>query len=988
MTHALAYERITALHAITADHQLVMDEKLQALLELGRQTFELEVGCIARIVGKVYEIVAAVSAGPELQSGARLALDQTYCSVTVASANPVGFDQATGSVWEEHPCFRQSSLEAYLGARILVDGVPWGTVSFASQQAADHPHPEEDFLFLKLMAQWIGHELERAIHNERLMALNEWRKALLDSANLAIIATDTHGLIVSFNQAAERMLGYSAAEMVGLCTPEKIHDRNEVAARARSLAEELGEPLEPGFEVLVAKARRGIAEEREWTFIRRDGGRVPVLLSVSSVKDEAGGLQGFLGMAVDISQRKALEAQSAIARANEMSQTIVRAIAEGVIGIEDVPPHRVRFLNPAAEALLGLKECEAIGLPLQDVVCCASAETVPSEALLDRLVHGQPLEAMLLSRGREHAFPAQFVSSPTQDESGLIVLTIQDVTSRRVADEQLRLAEEVFEYSPEAILVADGDGTILRVNPAFTLITGYLPGEAIGQNPRILRSDRHDADFYHEMWRSLLENEHWHGEIWDKRKNGEIYPKWLNINAVRLPHGNTRYVALFADISERKAHEERIDYLARHDALTGLPNRRLFEDRMSKLLATARRGDQGVALLLIDLDRFKQVNDSLGHQVGDQLLIEVARRLNACVRSGDTVARLGGDEFVVLLAGIVDPRDIVPVAEKIRSALARPVTAGTHVLHTSPSIGISVFPGDAKDLDGLLQAADIAMYQVKAAGRNAWMFFEARMNDEVRARHRLERDMRLALERKEFQLHYQPQFEVGGGRVIGWEALLRWQHPEYGWIEPGDFIPVAEEIGLILPLGEWVLESACHEAVRWTHQRQGNERVAVNVSPRQLEQAALVDIVSRILSETGLAPHRLELELTESALMTNTPRVQQTLRGLKELGVYLTLDDFGTGYSSLTHLSSFAVDRLKIDRSFLLEMKGKPNNGTIVLAVLALAKALGLEVVAEGVETCEQLAFLMDGGCEKAQGFLYSRPIPAGAVAGFVPGLQ
>ena len=988
MTHALAYERITALHAITADHQLVMDEKLQALLELGRQTFELEIGCIARIVDKVYEIVAAASAGPELQSGARLALDQTYCNVTIASANPVGFDQATGSAWEQHPCFGKSHLEAYLGARILVDGVPWGTVSFASLQGADHPHPEEDFLFLKLMAQWIGHELERSIHNERLMALNEWRKALLDSANLAIIATDTNGLIVSFNQAAERMLDYPAAELVGLCTPEKIHDRNEVLARARSLAEELGEPVEPGFEVFVAKARRGIAEEREWTFIRRDGGRIPVLLSVSSVKDETGALQGFLGMAVDISQRKALEAQAAIARANEMSQSIVSAIAEGVIGIEDVPPHRVRFLNPAAEALLGLKACEAISQPVQEVFSCLSPETGQSEELPDRLAHAQAFEAMLLSRGREQAFPAQFVSSPTCDESGLIVLTIQDVTSRRVADEQLRLAEEVFEYSPEAILVADGDGTILRVNPAFTLITGYLPEDAIGQNPRILRSDRHDADFYHEMWRCLLEEDHWHGEIWDQRKNGEIYPKWLCINAVRLPHGNTRYVALFADISERKAHEERIDYLARHDALTGLPNRRLLEDRMGKLLATARRGDHGVALLLIDLDRFKQVNDSLGHQVGDQLLVEVARRLNACVRGGDTVARLGGDEFVVLLAGIADPRDIVPVAEKIRAALARPVTVGMHCLHTSPSIGISLYPGDSGDLDGLLQAADIAMYQVKAAGRNAWMFFEARMNDEVRARHRLERDMRLALERKEFQLHYQPQFEVGGGRVIGWEALLRWQHPEHGWIEPCDFIPVAEEIGLILPLGEWVLEAACREAVRWTHQRQGNERVAVNVSPRQLEQAALVEIVTRVLSDTGLAPHRLELELTESALMTNTPRVQQTLRGLKDLGVYLTLDDFGTGYSSLTYLSTFAVDRLKIDRSFLLEMESKPNNGAIVLAVLALAKALGLEVVAEGVETCEQLAFLMDGGCEKAQGFLYSRPIPAGAVASFIPGMQ
>ncbi|MFZ2855839.1 MAG: EAL domain-containing protein [Rhodocyclaceae bacterium] len=988
MTHALAYERITALYAITADPQSAMDEKFRALLDLGRHTFELEIGCIARIADGDYEIVAAAPTGGGRLPGDRLPIERTYCCVTIASADPVGFDRASGSAWEHHPCFREFRLEAYLGARILVDDAPWGTLSFSSRQRGDHPHPEEDVLFLKLMAQWIGDELERALHDEKMMTLNDWRQALLDSANLAIIATDPAGLIVSFNRAAERMLDYTAEEMVGRRTPEAIHDRSEVVARAHSLGDELGGTVLPGFEVFVAKARRGLAEEREWSYIRKDGSRLPVLLSVTSVRDAEGRLQGFLGMAVDISQRKALEVQAAIARANEMSQRIVHAIGEGVIGVEDAPPHRVRFLNPAAQTLLGLGEHEVIGRPLAEIIGRVPAADGQAEGLLDRLVHGRSFEAMIVSAGREAPFPALFVSSHTLDESGLIVLTVQDVTARWEADEQLRLAEQVFEYSPEAILVTDGDGAILRVNPAFTLITGYPPEDVIGQNPRILRSDRHDADFYRAMWRALAEEDHWHGEIWDRRKNGEIYPKWLCINTVRLPHGITRHIALFADISERKAHEERIDYLARHDALTGLANRRLLDDRMRKLLLSARRGDQGVALLLIDLDRFKQVNDSLGHQVGDQLLIEVAGRLNASVREGDTVARLGGDEFVVLLAGMGGPRDVVPVAEKIRLALSQPVEAGSHLLHTSPSIGIGLYPGDGTDLDGLLQAADIAMYQVKAAGRNAWMFFESRMNDEVRSRHRLETDMRLALERGEFQLHYQPQFDVDGCRVIAWEALLRWQHPERGWIEPCDFIPVAEEIGLILPLGEWVLEAACREAMSWTNLRQGNERVAVNVSARQLEQAAFLDIVTRVLRDTGLPAERLELELTESALMNNTPRVQQTLHSLKDLGVHLTLDDFGTGYSSLAYLGTFAVDRLKIDRSFMLDIENKPSNAAIVVAVLALAKALGLEVVAEGVETCKQLAFLIDSGCLKAQGFLYGRPMPAAAIAGFVPGMQ
>lgn len=860
MTHALAYERITALYAITADHQSAMDEKFGALLDLGRQTFELDFASIARIADDKYEVLAVSPDNGLLLPGTCLPLRHTYCSSTIASLEPVGFDRATGSDWESHPCFRKFRLEAYLGARILVDDTPWGTLSFSSRERVDHPHPEEDFLFIKLMAQWVGHELEQGIHDDKVARLNE--------------------------------------------------------------------------------------------------------------------------------AQKMLEIQAALARANEISQSIVHAIGEGVVGVEDVAPHRIRFLNPAAQELLGVREDEVIGQPLASSIRRFPDAPGQTECLLSRLVHGQTFECMISTPGREMPFPAQFVSSHTLDESGLIVLTVQDVTSRWEAEEQLRLAEQVFEYSPEAILVTDGDGTILRVNPAFTLITGYPPEDAIGSNPRILRSDRHDEAFYREMWRSLADDDHWHGEIWDRRKNGETYPKWLCINAVRLAQGDTRYVALFADISERKAHEERIDYLARHDALTGLANRRLLEDRCSKLLAAARRGDEGVALMLIDLDRFKQVNDNLGHQVGDQLLVEVARRLNASVRGGDTVARLGGDEFVVLLAGIKSHRDVVPVAEKIHAALVQAVHTPMHLLHTSPSIGVSLFPGDGGDLDSLLQAADIAMYQVKAAGRNAWMFYESHMNDEVRIRHRLETDLRLALERGELQLHYQPQFDVGGDEVVAWEALLRWQHPQHGWIEPADFIPVAEEIGLILPLGEWVLQTACREAVKWTGQRRGNERVAVNVSARQLEHGDLAGIVARILRETGLAPGRLELELTESALMSNTPRVQQTLRDLKVLGVHLTLDDFGTGYSSLAYLSTFTVDRLKIDRSFMRDIENKPNNAAIILAVVALAEALGMEVVAEGVETLQQRAFLAGSGCLKAQGFLYARPMPAGSVAAFMPARQ
>ncbi|MCK9283197.1 MAG: EAL domain-containing protein [Rhodocyclaceae bacterium] len=988
MSHALAYARINALLAITADHHASLYDKYLALLDLGCQAFDLERGCVARVVDADFEIVATSPATAACRPGTRFPLSQTYCAATLASQKPVGFDRATGSEWECHPCFRQFRLEAYMGARILVDDEPWGTLSFSSPEKADHPHQEEDLLFLSFMAQWLGHELERSLHLEKIVALNKWQQALLDSANLSIFATDPEGRIVSFNKAGERMLGYRAEELIGHHTPTIIHDYDEVVTRALALEEELGEPVTPNFDVFVARARHGLAEEREWTHVRKDGSCFPVLQSVAPVRDADGGLQGFLGIAVDISQRKAYEAQEAIIRANEMSRTVLRAIGEGVVGIEEASPHRIRFLNPAAEALIGKPEGEIIGRPLDAIIRLLPDDETCVAPLFTRLSQGSAFEAMIATAGREAAFPATFISSRTLDEAGLVVVTIRDVTADWEADEQLQLAEQVFEYSPEAILVTDGDGRILRVNPAFTLISGYLPEEAIGKTPRILRSDRHDAAFYDEMWRCLKEEGHWHGEIWDQRKSGEIYPKWLCINRVRRPQGGTCYVALFADISERKAHEERIDYLARHDALTGLSNRRQLEERMDRLAASGRRGDQGTALLLIDLDRFKQVNDSLGHQVGDQLLVEVARRLNGCVRASDMVARLGGDEFVVVLDRVSDHRDVALVAEKIRESVARPVDVGQHRLHTSPSIGISLYPWDGGDLKGLLQAADIAMYQVKAAGRNAWMFFEARMNDEVRLRHQLEADMRLAMERQEFEVYFQPQFDIGGGGVVAWEALLRWQHPQRGWIDPGEFIPVAEESGLIVALGEWVIATACRQAVAWLDCRAPCERVAVNLSPRQIEQSNLLEVVAGVLRDTGLPPQRLELELTEAALMNDTPKVQETLAGFKALGVRLTLDDFGTGYSSLSYLSSFAVDRLKIDRSFILEIKSRPNNGAIIHAMVALAKALGLEVVAEGVETSEQLAFLVESGCANAQGYLYGRPMPAEAIPHFIPWMQ
>ncbi|MDD5249084.1 MAG: EAL domain-containing protein [Rhodocyclaceae bacterium] len=824
-----------------------------------------------------------------------------------------------------------------------------------------------------------------ATAEETLTQLLEWQRAILEGTNHSIIATDPDGLIVSFNKGAEQMLGYRADEVVGRSTPAIIHDAGEVAARAAALSAELGEPVAPGFAAFVAKARRGTVDEREWTYLRKDGARVPVLLSVTALRDGDGGIRGYLGIAIDIGARKRLEEATAQAKANELARALIRAIAEGVIGFEERAPYRVRFLNPHAERLLGLSEAAASGRLLADLVellpeagaCCCSVADWPA------CPHGGVFEANVRTRARPEGFPAALAFAPIVDGGdGLAVLTLQDIGARRQAEEKLRLSDKVFEFSAEAIIITDAEARILAVNPAFTFLTGYRPDEVLGQNPRVLQSGRHDAAFYAGMWRALIDDGHWEGELWDRRKDGSQYPKWLSINAVRADGRTTHYVALFADISERKENENRIRFLAEHDHLTGLPNRRLLEARARQMIASNRRRDAGLALMVIDLDRFKNVNDTLGHLAGDELLIEVAKRLVASVRGSDTVVRLGGDEFVVLLEDMHVAADVAAVAAKIRAALNQPIMIADKAVHAPPSIGIALYPEDGEDIETLLRNADTALYRVKATGRNAWLFYTGAMNKAVRERLQLEDDIRHSLAAAGFRLHFQPQFEVGSERIVAWEALLRWPHPERGWVAPEEFIPLAEETGLMLPLGEWVLRTACREVRRWEDQGLGRFRVGVNLSACQFAAPDLADKVAAALAEAGLDAARLELEITERMLMG--PGSAATLQRLKALGVMLTLDDFGSGYSSLAYLKSFAVDRLKIDRAFVGDVTHDANDAAIVRAVISLAQALDMKVVAEGVETAAQTDFLVAHGCGETQGFLRGGPMPAEAVAAFL----
>jgi diguanylate cyclase (GGDEF)-like protein/PAS domain S-box-containing protein len=545
----------------------------------------------------------------------------------------------------------------------------------------------------------------------------------------------------------------------------------------------------------------------------------------------------------------------------------------------------------------------------------------------------------------------------------------------------LRVAATAFE-AQEGMFITDAAGVIMRVNQAFTDTTGYTAKEAVGQTPHLLSSGRHDAPFYAAMWEIINRDGSWQGEIWNRRKNGEVYPEWLTITAVKGDAGNiTHYVATLNDITTRKAAEEEIQYLAFYDSLTRLPNRRLLMDRLQQALAFSTRNGYEGALLLIDLDNFKDLNDTLGHYQGDLLLQQVAQSLLTCVREGDTVARLGGDEFVVMLENLSkNPQEAATltktVGEKILATLNQPYMLAEREYHSTSSIGITLFCDHQESVEELLKQADLAMYQAKTSGRNAMRFFDPGMQAAVTARATLEADLRQGVQKDQFLLYYQPQVD-GEGRFTGAEALVRWQHPRRGLVPPAEFIPAAEESGLILALGHWVLEIACTQLVAWAAQAEkAHLTLAVNVSARQFRHPDFVDQVLAVLDRTGADPQKLKLELTESLLLSDVEDIIAKMTALKAQGVGFSLDDFGTGYSSLSYLKRLPLDQLKIDRSFVRDVLTDPNDAAIARTIVALGQSLGLAVIAEGVETEAQREFLASQGCLAYQGYLFGRPLP------------
>ncbi|WP_298398702.1 EAL domain-containing protein [uncultured Azonexus sp.] len=583
------------------------------------------------------------------------------------------------------------------------------------------------------------------------------------------------------------------------------------------------------------------------------------------------------------------------------------------------------------------------------------------------------------------------IKTPMSGVSGRAVGVLgigRDMTERKRVENNLHLMSRVFSNSGEAILITDANNRILAVNREFTKLTGYSKEEAIGQDPRMLSAGNTPAETYREMWAALLTNDYWQGELWDRRKNGEPYPKRLSISVVRDSAGKVvNYIGTFEDITDRKAAEDKIRFLAHHDVLTGLPNRFSLYERLDQGMAFARRFDKSLAIMLIDLDHFKTINDTLGHNVGDQLLIQVARRLQQSVRESDIVARLGGDEFVVVLSGIEKDGDgVAEIASKLVTQLAAPYAIAGAELRTSPSIGICLYPDNATEISELIKCADIAMYHAKANGRSDFQFFIEAMRDEVAERVTIEHELKIALEKEQFVLHYQPQIEPGARRVVGLEALVRWQHPTRGLVFPGDFIALAEETRLIVPLGKWVLEEACRQLKCWHQAGYTDLHMSVNLSPAQFHDQSLPALVRQVLAKFDLPPGQLHLEITESMAMSDPEENIVMMKALADIGVKLALDDFGTGYSSLAYLKLFPIDIIKIDRSFVKDIETDENDAAICEMTMLLAQKLGKQVVAEGVETEAQLEFVSRIGCQWIQGYLFSKPLAAAVAGDFIQG--
>ncbi|MDQ2068724.1 sensor domain-containing protein [Natronospira bacteriovora] len=824
-------------------------------------------------------------------------------------------------------------------------------------------------------------------------------RALFEASSYAVLVLASNQVVAS-TPAAARLFGY--------------HDREELIGLHPS---ELSPPKQPGGQSSRDVASRHIRQALnegyirfEWTHCRADGTPFPCEVIITRLDFSDGPL--LRATVRDISHEKAtqdslqkkassleerlVQQNEKLAHANDELARDLAALRRTEKALEDqrsffkqlfdASPEGIVLLdrkdrilraNRAWLELFGYQAKEVLGHEINELIVPASAGE-EGRHLSERVLSSESIQSDSVRRRKDGSLvEVSILGAPIHiDEDQIGVYGIyRDVTDQRRAENQYRLAAAALENTAEGVMILDQDRKVVSVNKAFTRITGYSRQEVLGR-PMPLRSVESNGEPLGDaVWNALKADGHWQGEVWNRRKCGEAYPELLSLSTVKDAEGElTHYVCIFNDITQNKEYEKRLEYLAHHDALTGLPNRARFEEECQHAIARASRRGDFAGILFLDLDQFKMVNDSLGHPVGDRLIVAVAERLAHLLRSSDIVARFGGDEFAVLVEDIEGPDDLAGIAGKILASLAEPIEVSGHELITSCSIGVSCYPQDGDSPATLLRNADTAMYRAKEKGRNSYQFFAADMNARAYEELLMSKALRDALNERQFVLHYQPSVSLQDYRITGVEALVRWVHPEQGLIPPSAFVPLAERNGLIGELGQWVFSEACRQAAEWRSMGLPPLRVAVNVSARQFNRRRLVAELSEVIAKSGMVAADLHLEITESMMMENPKRALTTLREVAEMGIDIAVDDFGTGHSSLSYLKDFPIHFLKIDRSFVMGLPEDEDALAIVRAIVAMAHNLNLKVIAEGVETAAQRDLLAAIGCDEAQGYFFSRP--------------
>ena len=710
---------------------------------------------------------------------------------------------------------------------------------------------------------------------------------------------------------------------------------------------------------------------------RRDGTIFPVEINAHLIRKD--NERFIVAVARNLTERKRAETQL------HLQDTALNSSANAVV-ITDRDAV-IQWANPAFSEMTGFTLEETIGKRPKDLVTSGIQPPGFYDALWSTILSGQVWRGELVNKRKDGSlYTEEMTITPVHTENETITHFIavkQNISERKKIEAQLREAAAVMQNTHEGVVITDTTPQIIAVNDAFTAITGYGRDEAIGKDPGILNSGRQDSSFYEFMWKTLLHDGFWQGELWNRRKNGEIYPQWMSISAVLNDQQQpVRYIGVFSDISKLKESQSQLEFLAHHDPLTRLFNRSAVESRMEHELEQAKRHDRALSVLFIDLDRFKQVNDSFGHLIGDELLCSVAERLRARLRDGDVLGRLGGDEFVLLASPLQEKQDAAVIARDILVALSEPYNLSTgHEVFIGGSIGISLFPDNGSTVAELTKNADAAMYLAKENGRNQFSFYTPELNADARKKLELENDLRRAVMHNELRLHYQPKVNIDNGQISGAEALVRWKRSDGSWVSPGEFIPVAEKSGVILTIGNWVIDQACAQIRAWRDDGLPEICVAVNVSARQFRSGHLDKLTRNALEKHGVLPHQLELELTESMLMNEPEHAIDTMNKLKTIGVKISLDDFGTGYSNFGYLRRFPIDSLKIDQSFVRGVAIKADDAMIVDSIIGLAQRMKLHVIAEGVETADQLHYLRTNHCDEIQGYYFSKALPAEAFA-------